>query len=308
MLKFQFLEPENKQSYFDSVLSDLKKDFKKNKQPQNHFWHNRSTISDAFDNCQAMVACDGKNKVVGWMIWSLYDIVEVKKEHRQKGIFSTMLAAFTDKFSHLAVLSAHVIPQAQAVFARMGWQAVPINHGTTFFKTLRECLPSLDNLSDGLVIAVNSENYYQVLQNPDNYAQSMRYFKLDIDEAGILEKPIVIPCSHEGYIGIYRDKILVKTGKAKHFEDTVSCHSGLVIIQQIALQLLAECQRRSITLKRSGEDCAEITDAIIDAQSAAIEENFDSDEKLMTIQCSSSLWKRKKTQQDSVLNKEYSFR
>ncbi len=126
----------------------------------------------------------------------------------------------------------------------------------------------------------------------------MRYFKIDLNTAGNLVEPIVIPCNRDGYIGIYKDKLLVRESKPKNLEGTVSDHSGLLIISHIAPQILAECDRQSPPLKRSREESIDSSSApslkkprsIFDTEEKKLEDCLNFREELPTLQSSSCLW------------------
>lgn len=209
-----------KSDYEYTVLASLKSDYHKKEKPEKHFWHNRESIGDAFDSCNAMITLNKQGGFVSFMTWKFYansigaeiDIVEVKEEYRKQGIFKKMLMAFTENFTNIALLSAFVLEQSEEAFRRTGWEKQERKH----FKVIKPSVPALKSLPDGQVIATCSEDFYRVQNNPEQYKDSMKYFQIQLDNNGRLLTPIVTAHYYEHYIGIYLDKKLVAQGKSKH--------------------------------------------------------------------------------------------
>jgi len=53
--KIQFITQENKYKYLSQVLYWLKSDYDTKGMPGGHFWHNYSSIAEAFNDLHAMV-------------------------------------------------------------------------------------------------------------------------------------------------------------------------------------------------------------------------------------------------------------
>ncbi|CAL6107750.1 Conserved_hypothetical protein [Hexamita inflata] len=58
------------------------------------------------------------------------------------------------------------------------------------------------------------------------------YFKIDLDESGRLNLPIVTKFDQDGYIGIYFDKQLIKDGKAKQLFKNATYKNLLILDKQ----------------------------------------------------------------------------
>jgi len=239
----EFINEENKAEYKKLILDWLQSDFNRKEKSEHDFWHNRETIEEAFDNCNAMIALNNQNQAVGYMIWDIYDrsaeinIVEVREAYRRQGIFKNMQATFIDKFTDTFVLTGSVLPQSEKAFDNAGWESVivvPFNR-KKYYKIIRPGLPMLDVLPDGCVIAVCSENYHQVQKNPNKYNHLMRYFQIDLDEHQKLHTPIITDFHYEGYIGVYLNKELIVQGKARHIfnNETTLDTANLLIIDRI---------------------------------------------------------------------------
>lgn len=244
-ITIKFINEENKSLYKKTVLTWLESDFKKRGKPLAHFWHNRSTIKEAFDRCDAMVALNSQEEFIGYMIWHFYssgvgaeiDIIEVKENYQKQGVFKKALTAFSDKFTNVRVLSALVLQQAEKAFCSVGWE----KWGKKHIKIIKPpVLRPLDTLPDGQVIAVCSENYYEVEANREKYKSSMRYFQIKLGKDGQLHEPIVTNHCYEGYIGVYFNKKLIADGKARHLflniKEDVSTSRELLILTEIIPQ------------------------------------------------------------------------
>lgn len=236
------INKENTLKYRKAVLTWLKSDFDKQGKPKNHFWHNSSTVEDAFDRGDAMVALNDKKEFVGYMIWTLHnegsrgeiDIVQVKADYRRQGIFKNMLSEFNKKFTDLCMLSASVIPESEAIFSNAGWKSVEIDTRRKYIKIIKPDLPALNALPMGHAIAICSENYYEVAANLDEYKQTMKYFQIDLNENNELRVPIITDFHYEGYIGVYFNQKLIAQGKAKNlFEGMYGADLSFLIIRKI---------------------------------------------------------------------------
>lgn len=241
MYEIIFIAENNKKQYKKALLSWLKSDFIKQGFPQNHFWHNQEIIGNAFDSCHAMVVINKQKKIIGYMIWTSYeggaeiDIIEVKKEYRKKGIAKKMLSEFSEKFSDVYLLCASVLPQAVEFFTKIGWEStIDHNQRKKFFKIIRTVLEPLNELPDGKVIGICSEDFYKVKNNPLQYQHLMRYFPIELDADKKLRVPIATTFIYEGYISIYLNKELIAEGKARHLFANQICHgTSLLVINKI---------------------------------------------------------------------------
>jgi len=242
--RFIFIDEENKEQYKEMLFAYLRSDFNRRKKPKNHFWCNRSTIKEAFDKGEAMVTLNEGGELIGYMIWSLSDdhfhaelsIVEVKENYRGQGIFKNMLTQFIEKFTETRILSASVLSQAEVVFDKAGWKCVQFPHQSKkYYKIVRPGLSPSDTLPNGPVIAICSQDFYQVEANLTQYQPLMKYFQLSLDQDGKLDEPIVTEYYYEGYIGVYFNKELICQGKAKHLFQgpTVYGQRNLLILNQI---------------------------------------------------------------------------
>ena len=94
-IQIKFINEENKDKYAEKVLTWLRTDFfERDNEPKKHFWHNRRAIKEAFNHSDAMVVLNDRKEIIAYMIWTFcgggraeIDIVEVRKEYRQQGIF-----------------------------------------------------------------------------------------------------------------------------------------------------------------------------------------------------------------------------
>jgi len=235
--QIEFTTAQNKDTHKEKVLAYLKADFDKRRCPSGHFWHNRRVISQAFDEEKTMTVFNDDNEVIGYMVWSIrseddisleIDIVEVDEGHRRQGISRAMIAALTQRFPKVTVLTAKVIHQSVDIFSAMGWQKIEelyraYDYLTKFNKVVKTGLAHTSELPDGYVVAVFSKvdvpdarehiDFYTVQRNPGKY--QMKYFKVDLDSDGNLLEPIITPFHYEGYIGIYHNKALLVANKAK---------------------------------------------------------------------------------------------
>ena len=237
-----FINRENQEKYIAAVLVWLESDFHDRGSPRRHFWHNASSIEDAFKNCSAMVVLDDYEKIIGYMTWNIVhgvaeiNIVEVNEKYRRQGLCKKMLSDFVEKFNDVVALSAFVLSESQEIFKKLGFESrFDINKCKQFFKIVKPVLTPSNTLADGNVVAIFSKmdssdqyvDYYTVRDNPDDYQK--HYFKVDLKEDGTLCVPIVLPFHCEGYIGMYCDRRLTKEGKAHHlFEDAV-VHNGILL-------------------------------------------------------------------------------
>lgn len=249
----KFINEQNKEKYQAMVLSWLKSDYVAQGKPKNHFFYNSQIIANAFNQCQALVVLDNTqpNILVGYMVWSKVDdvteidIVEVNPEYRRQGIFKEMLADFAKNFSNVLVLTASVLKQAENAFSKIGWTKASLNSQsshdelTPYYKIIQPSLEALHTLPDGCVIAVSSENYYQVKTNPEKYQSDMKFFRMRLNENGKLCLPIITAFymnnfhQYEGYIGVYLNKKLITDGKVKHVFKNYICRANLLILSDI---------------------------------------------------------------------------
>ncbi len=230
LINLVFTNDENKDQYLKAVLGWLQADYEQLGEPVGHFWHNRSIIANVFEECKAMVALNSEQEVIGYMIWSNYnpisieiDIVEVKENYRRQGIMKKMLNSFLERFPETCVLTGSVIPQSEEVFNNFGFVKKERKH----FKIVKPHLTASHTLPDGPVIAVCSDNFYAVNQNPEKYKDKMQYFKIQLDNNGKLLEPIITDYHYEGYIGIYLNQSLVTSGKAKHLFNNDGCFTSM---------------------------------------------------------------------------------
>lgn len=249
-----FINADNNNKYIGGVISWLNDDFISLGQPKNHFWHNINVIMEAFDRGDAMVAVNDQRKVVGYMIWKLYDggaeidIVEVKKEFRKQGILNKMLADFKAHFSDIVVLTGNVLPQAEAVFTKLGWKKTTVYNGSYFLShwycLIKPIVPQLDALPNGCALALFSradvenpdkpENFvdgYMVKENPAKY--KLKYFQIELDDKGKLRVPLITLFEDEGYVGIYLNKKLIIDGKPKYVLGRAAYGPNLLILNRI---------------------------------------------------------------------------
>ena len=250
----EFVTEENKMEHFREVLLWLTFDFFKLGAPKKHFFHNRNSITVAFNSCNAMVALASdeefsyKKEVVGYMIWSRYDggaeidIIEVEENYRRQGIAAKMLKDFCDRHTDVSVLTTKALPQAENFFDHEHWRNYDIKkytrkgpfeimkHTGRKFKCVQPVLQSIDTLPNGHVIAVCSEHFYRVKNNVDQYQPFMKYFPIDIDQNGKLQLPIVTDCHEDGYMGVFLNKELIVEGKAKHLFKNSCIHTGLFLM------------------------------------------------------------------------------
>lgn len=255
--QIQFVNESNKEEFNDKVLTWLREDYRERVNPSNHFWHNRNIISDAFDECRAMVVLNDA-EIIAYMIWRAeedlrleIDIVEVKKSYRRQGIFKAMLSALQEHFPQIAFLSAHPIPDSVKVFEGLGWTSNTYNRQKVFYKLLTPMLASSSELPDGRVVGIFSKaddsdskewvDFYRVQQSPKKYA--LKYFQIDLDEDGYLKSPIIFPFHYEGYIGLFLDKKLIAENKAKYLFNNLTTHSDLNLL---ALSKIEPCDPQAL--------------------------------------------------------------
>lgn len=249
----KFINEKNKEKYQAMVLSWLESDYVAQGKPKNHFFYNREIIASAFNQCRALVVLDNTqpNILVGYMVWSKVedateiDIVEVNSKYRRQGIFKKMLSDFAEHFSNVLVLTASVLKQAENAFNNVGWTKASLNsqssHGelTPYYKIIQPSLEALHTLPDGCVIAVCSENYYQVKENPEKYQSAMKFFRIRLNENGKLYLPIITAFymnnfhQYEGYIGVYLNKKLITEGKIKNVFKNYVCRANLLMLSDI---------------------------------------------------------------------------
>lgn len=279
----QFLNEQNKSEYENLVLTWLRSDFDKKKKvaleeleklkteylrkndldlddgfeiPEealaiNSFWHNRETISRAFNNYQAMVFLNEQQEAIGPMIWDdITDcraniiIVEVKEDYRRQGIFKKMLTELGNEFTDIHVLSASVLQKAEKVYCQLGWKNTShfANKNKEYYQIIKDGLSPVSELPNGQVIAICPVDYYEVKNNSDKYRHMMQYFQINLDEDRKSQQPILmefIPNSYENspnnYVGVYFNKELIAEGKAKHIFEYQAFDSinNLLIINRI---------------------------------------------------------------------------
>lgn len=243
----KLINKNNNSKYKAEVLTWLKTDYNTLKKPGRHFWHNKDTITKAFDKCDSIVALNNEKKVIGYMIWYMIgiraeiDIIEVKKEYRRQGICRKLLLTFIEKFPNIHVLTGTPLEQAKKVFIKLGWKITKDcgfykQRHKKYFKIVKPCLQPFNALPDGHVIAVCTEDdFYRVQDNPSKYKNSMKYFQINIDKHGKLSKPIITDFNYACYIGIYFNKKLIMEGKAKQVFSNLVCSGelNLLIIDKI---------------------------------------------------------------------------
>lgn len=261
MAQTVFMTQENVGLYKKIVLEWLRLDFIEKGFPEHHFWHNQSTVVEAFDKHCAMIVLSDDNEVMGYMVWSLntrhkqvihIDIVEVAATYRRQGICKRMLHDFAHQFPKVIVLTASVIQESQGIFTAMGWESAPgLNREKYFFKTLTPTLQPLDKLPNGPAIALFSKSDaffaklrvddYTFWKDPEKYPQyPLKYFSVRVDEHGKLQIPIVWPFHYDGYIGVYMNKTRFTEGKVKYLlANTVRPLSSILILDRIQPRTLA---------------------------------------------------------------------
>ena len=121
------INEENHERYFDDVSTWLTEEHKKEGYQSTGFYHNLGYIYDSFTNNHAFVVHTTANVMVGFMTFSKLetsilnlDIVYVHKDHRQKGIFKSMVNQLTTLNSNSSIIQAQVLEQSTSVFERMG--------------------------------------------------------------------------------------------------------------------------------------------------------------------------------------------
>ncbi|CAL5998509.1 Conserved_hypothetical protein [Hexamita inflata] len=240
-----FINKQNLVKYLSNVMLYLDLDYNNQNKPNNHFQNNKDTICEAFNCNTAMVVVNNKDELVGYMIWRIcgqrleIDIAEVKEEYRGRGIFKNMIQAILDNYVDVAVLIGSILPQSQLVFERMGWVKID-QDSNNFIKTIKPISQQLSELPDGLCVAVFSKfdlldqkkylDYYIIKDNVNKY--KLKYFKIDLDESGRLNIPIVTKFEYEGYIGIFFNKQLIKDGKAKQLFKNATYKNLLILDKQ----------------------------------------------------------------------------
>ncbi|CAL6062797.1 Conserved_hypothetical protein [Hexamita inflata] len=252
-----FINQQNCKRYFEGVLTYLESDYytklkirieQKQFQKISHFWFNRTIINDAFIGGSAIVSVNDKNEIVGYMTWEVcdqrleIDVAEVKEEYRGRGILKNMIQALLVKYVDIAVLTGNILPQSQLVFERLGWEKI-IQDSNHYFKTIKpkdQNSIHFNELPDGLSIAIFSKfdlldqkeylDYSTIKKNVNNF--KMKYFKIDLDESGRLNLPIVTKFDQDGYIGIFFNKQLIKDGKAKQLFKNATYKNLLILDKQ----------------------------------------------------------------------------
>ena len=257
MFTINFSTEANRESYAATVLSWLKQDFNDKKGPQNHFWHNRSLIKEAFDDHRGLVIHSQENQFVGYMVWHFdgdqvaeIDIVEVVTAFRRQGALKQMLSTFSSHYPHISVLSGAVLPQARETFTHMGWKQITYDakflygtHDRTFYKALKNPAAVINTLPEGFAIAICSEGFYQVQKNRENYSDKTYYLSPTIESDGKLTPEVVVPCHRDGYLGFYFNQKLIHESKPKALEDMVFSHSGIMLINHLNTTLLSLCSQ-----------------------------------------------------------------
>ena len=222
----KFSDEKSSDEYADIVLKFLQLDFESKGRPSGHFYHNRQIIENSFRENTALIAVDGEN-FIGYMIWSYeiggpkatIDIVEVKREYRQQGVFRRMRQDFLARFQDVCVLFADPIPQSEKIFSEAsGWQAIVVeNQQRRRMKTVKAALSPSDALPMGPVIAICPfENFYYVAQNLEKYQDKMKYFKIKLNSDGILMEPIIARYSADSYVALFVNGTLVAQNKVRN--------------------------------------------------------------------------------------------
>ena len=250
-VNIQFTNENNQNEYEAIVLGWLESDFKRRKKPKGHFWNNVQNIREAFKKGAVLIALSDQEELMGFMTWSydqgepnaVIDIVEVKKKYRRQGIFKKMLTNFCMQFPEVCILIAYPIPQSEKIFMASGWEKTKM---VGYIKIVKPGLSPSDILPDGQVLAICSKSeFYEVLENLEQYKNAMKYFKMNMDIHGKLMEPIIVRYSSDSYIGLYRNKELLAQHKADYlfsgkgwfgFRDFCG---GLLVINQIIPSNLA---------------------------------------------------------------------
>jgi len=238
--KSVFITGTNLEQYLQAVMSWLEQDFYAKDEPDRHFWHNRGTISEAFCNFQAMVAIQqDTSEVVAYMIWSHpetaaeIDIIEVKQDHRRRGIFSMMQNDFVERYKTVAMLTGAPIPESEHVFDNAGWHKIKNRNGDIkIYKMVKQSVPPLSELSHGHVVAVCNVDFYEVQRNREKYAKIMQYFPIALDAQDNLLTPIITPSNYDSYVAVYFNGELLVENKARRiFEGTTWAVGHFVLTQ-----------------------------------------------------------------------------
>lgn len=189
--------------------------------PKHHFWYNVNDIANAFQYLNAMVVLDEQNSVIAFLTWDLTStlvaeitIIEVQDVHQHQGVGSAMLNAFVNKFNHLYALTTDLLPNTSGFFQKTGWAIIENQHQA--FKMIQSGVIPDTELPEGWVIAICLEDFYTVINAPQQYQAAMKYFQITFDQSGELSQPIITPFKHESYMAIYFNRRLIENGKAKH--------------------------------------------------------------------------------------------
>lgn len=236
-----FIDADNAQQYLDAVLAWLSQDYYEKGEPDRHFWHNRETISRCFQSKEAMIALNPQQEVVGYMIWSSWDpataeidIIEVKTAYRRQGISRMMQADFLARFPEVCLLTASVIPESKLIFQNAGWSSMlDMNRREFYYRATKPGVQPVNMLpAEGKVIALSSENFYQVRQNKAKYAGTMQYFPIELVDQNQLQTPIITPFHHEGYMAVYFNGQLLDENKGKYLFNNRVCVREFFILSR----------------------------------------------------------------------------
>lgn len=250
-LKICFANEQNKYNLREQVGNWLADDYYQKGKQSHHFFHNISTIYENFNVSCGMIVTNEKGHLVGFMTWirnqtakAEINIVEVNEYYRGKGVFKKMLIELSNKYPNIFILTAHVIPQSQHVFAHLGWQNTGHSQGTlkAFYHLIQPGVEPVDELPDGHVIAICPEDYYEVADNFKKYQNQMKYYKVDLDGNQLLLKPIIAESvlspqesSPNGYVAVYFNREFITSGKVKHILEsgTFDWIGNILVIDQI---------------------------------------------------------------------------
>jgi len=238
-----FITDQNTSHYKSLVQSWLRLDFITRNRPDKHFWYNVHRIGDSFDECNALVVVNEQEELVGYMTWIPLgaqveiDILEVNEKYRRQGICKKMLAEFTDKYNETVVLTASVLPAAQAVFEKMNYSLVATSAQRKYYKVMKPIAREMSELPDGRVLAVCSSDFYQVRDNPELFRSQMKYFQLELNSNDTLKLPIVTSFAYDGYVAIYYNKELMVENKTRRlFNNRVDHCDSLLVVDRIELK------------------------------------------------------------------------
>ena len=222
--KITNIDEKNYDRYFIEVRTWLTTEHTEQNHPSKGFYHNLGYIYDSFTNNQAVVVHDTTtDKMVGFMTFSKLetsilnlDIVYVHEDHRQKGIFKSMVDELTTLNSNSSIIQAQVLEQSTKVFEKMGFTRN--SNSSNYIKIItpphKTC--TLDEISTGLIFKINPYDYYQVLAK--NHEDSYVYYQLDsnLNNKRLINPIIINNNNTEIYLEILLNNKTLLKGKPKH--------------------------------------------------------------------------------------------